>query len=101
MHAKSLQSCLTLCNPMDCSLPGSSVHRILQARIMEWVATSYLQGIFLTQGLNPHLLCLLHWQVGSLPTSTTWEAPSNAGQQKTSSERLDLGSWQQLLEQEP
>ena len=31
-------SCLTLCDPMDCSLPGSSVHRILQARILEWVA---------------------------------------------------------------
>ena len=30
--------CLTLCNPMDCSLPGSSIHGILQARILEWVA---------------------------------------------------------------
>ena len=38
MCAKSLQSCLTLCHPMDCSLPGSSVHGILQARILEWVA---------------------------------------------------------------
>ena len=36
--AKSLQSCLTLWDPMDCSPPGSSVHRILQARILEWVA---------------------------------------------------------------
>ena len=35
------QSCLTLCDPMDCSLPGSSVHRILQARILEWVAISF------------------------------------------------------------
>ena len=35
------QSCLTLCNPMDCSLPGSSVHRILQARILEWVAIPF------------------------------------------------------------
>ena len=34
---KSLQSCLTLCDPMDCTLPGSSVHGILQARILEWV----------------------------------------------------------------
>ena len=34
------QSCLTLCDPMDCSLPGSSVHGILQARILEWVAFS-------------------------------------------------------------
>ena len=36
--AKSLQSCLTLCNSMDCSPPGFSVHGILQARILEWVA---------------------------------------------------------------
>ena len=35
--AKSLQSCPTLCNPTDCSPPGSSVHGILQARILEWV----------------------------------------------------------------
>ena len=37
-HAKSLQLCLTLCDPMDCSLPGSSVHGITQVRILEWVA---------------------------------------------------------------
>ena len=35
------QSCPTLCNPMDYSLPGSSVHGILQARILEWVAISF------------------------------------------------------------
>ena len=39
--AKSLQSCPTLCDPMDCSLPGSPVHGILQARILEWVAISF------------------------------------------------------------
>ena len=38
------QSCPTLCDPMDCSLPGSSVHRILQARILEWVAISFPGG---------------------------------------------------------
>ena len=38
VHAKLLQSCLTLCDLMDCSLPGSFVHGILQARILEWVA---------------------------------------------------------------
>ena len=38
MCAKSLQLCSTLCNPMDCTPPGSSVHGILQARILEWVA---------------------------------------------------------------
>ena len=38
VHAKSFQLYLTLCNPMDCSPPGSSVREILQARILEWVA---------------------------------------------------------------
>ena len=42
--AKSLQSCLTLYDPMDCSLPGSSAHEILWARILEWVAMSYSRG---------------------------------------------------------
>ena len=60
MHAKSCQSCPTLCNHMDCSLPGSSVHGILQARILEWVAMPFSRGIFLAQGLNPRPLCLLH-----------------------------------------
>ena len=38
------QSCPTLCNPMDCSLPGSSIHRIFQARVLEWVAISFSRG---------------------------------------------------------
>ena len=38
------QSCQTVCDPMDCILPGSSVHRILQARILEWVAISFSRG---------------------------------------------------------
>ena len=38
VHAKLLQSCPSLCNPVDCRPPGSSVHGILQARILEWVA---------------------------------------------------------------
>ena len=38
---KSLQSCLTLCNPMDCSPPGFSIYGILQARTLEWVAISF------------------------------------------------------------
>ena len=44
MHAKLLQSCPTLWDPMDCSPPGSSVHGILQARILEWVAISSSRG---------------------------------------------------------
>ena len=49
--AKVVQSCLTLCDPMD-----YTVHGILQARILEWVSLSLLQGMFPTQGLNPGLL---------------------------------------------
>ena len=44
VRAKSLQSCLTLCDPIDCSLPGSSVQRVLQARILEWVAMAFSRG---------------------------------------------------------
>ena len=46
----------TLCNPMDCSPPGSSVNGILQARILEWVGIFFSRGIFPTQGSNPSLL---------------------------------------------
>ena len=42
------QSCMTLCDPTDCSSPGFSVLGILQARILEWIAIHLLQGIFLT-----------------------------------------------------
>ena len=44
VRAKSLHSCPTLCDPMDCSLPGSSVHGIFQARLLEWVAVSFSRG---------------------------------------------------------
>ena len=44
VQAKLLQLCPTLCNPMDCRLPGSSVHGILQARILEWVAMPSSRG---------------------------------------------------------
>ena len=44
MHGKQLQLWLTLCDPMDCSLPGSSVHGILQASMLEWVAVPSSRG---------------------------------------------------------
>ena len=44
MHAQLLQSCLILCDPTDCRLPGSSVHGILQVRILEWVAMPFSRG---------------------------------------------------------
>ena len=44
MHAKLLQLCLNLCSPMECNPPDSSVHGILQARILEWVAMPSSRG---------------------------------------------------------
>ena len=67
IYTKSIQLCPTLCDPMDCSPPRSSVLGILQAGILELVAMTSSRGSSLTQGLKPGLLCLLHWQVGSLP----------------------------------
>ena len=53
--AKSLQSCPTLCDSMDCSLPGSSVHGIFQARVLEWGAIAFSGKRTLHQ-LNPSLI---------------------------------------------
>ena len=63
------QLCLTLRDPVDCSLPHSSVHGIFQARIPERVALSFSRGSSPTQGSNLCLLCLLLWLVDSLPVS--------------------------------
>ena len=59
MHAKSLQLCLTLYDPMDCSPPGSSVHGYFPGKTTGVDCHFLLQGIFPTQGSNLHLL---HWQ---------------------------------------
>ena len=65
MLAKSLQLCPTLCDPMDCGLPGSSVHGISQTRILEWVATSFFRG-----SSNPRTKPVSSaWPVDSLPLS--------------------------------
>ena len=65
VHACSVSKlCPPLCDPMACSPPGSSAHGILQARILEGGCHFLLQGIFLTQGSNPHL----YWQVHSFIT---------------------------------
>ena len=59
----AVQSCPTLCNPMDCSPPGSSVHRILQARILEWVAIPFSRGFSQHGDQTP----ISHTVVDSLP----------------------------------
>ena len=71
VSGKSLQLCPTLCNPMDCSPPGSSVHGILQARILEWVAMPSSRGSFPPR-YGTHFSCI----AGEFfSTSATWEDP--------------------------
>ena len=67
MCAKSLQSCLTFCDPMDHSPPGSSVLGILQARILEGVAVPSSRGS--SQPRDPTCVSYVYllWQAGSLP----------------------------------
>ena len=69
VHAKSLQLCPTLCNPMDYSPPGSSVHGDSPGKNTGVGCPALLQRILLTQGSNPCLLRLLHWQACSLPVA--------------------------------
>ena len=61
------QSCPTLCDPVEKGLPSSSVHGILQTRILEWVAISFSRGSSRPKNRNDVSFCLLHWQVDSLP----------------------------------
>ena len=67
MRAKSPQSCPILCDPMDCSPPGPFCPWDSQGKNTGMGCHAYLWGIFPTQGSNPYLLCLLHWQAGSWP----------------------------------
>ena len=71
---KSLQSCPTLCNPTDCSLPGSSVHG-RKGKNTGVGCHALLHMIFLSQGSNRHLLHLLNLAGGFFTTTATWEAP--------------------------
>ena len=80
VRAKPLQSCLTLCDPMDCSPPGSSVHGDSPGKDTEVSGHVLLQGIFPTQGSNLCLLSLLHWQVGSLPLAPPGKPPGERWQ---------------------
>ena len=74
VHAKSLQLCLTLCEPMDYSPPGSSVHGILQVRILEWAAMPS------SRASSPPRdgTCISYASCtagGFFTTGATWEAP--------------------------
>ena len=73
LHAKSLQSCLILCVPMDCSLPSSSVYGILQARIPEWLPCPPLADLP-DPGIEPGSPASPALAGGFFTTSATWEA---------------------------
>ena len=81
VHTKSLQSCPTLWNTMDCTSSGASVHGDSPGKNIGRGCCALLQRIFPSQGSNLHLLCLLHWQVCSLPlappgkSSVTYRLP--------------------------
>ena len=68
VHAKSLQLCPTLCGPMVCSQPGFSVHGILPARILEWVAISY------SRGSSQPCISYVQYIGRFFTTSAPWEA---------------------------
>ena len=72
--AKSLQSCLTLFNALDCNPPASSVQGILQAKMLEWVTMFSSRKIFPTQGWNLHLFTPPSLAGEFFTTSTTWES---------------------------
>ena len=86
MHA---QSRLTLCDPMDCSPPVSSVHRILQARILEWVAISY-SGDLPHPEIEPRFLASPALAGGLFTTGATWEAQFSAINNIRMGERTSL-----------
>ena len=73
MHAQSFKSCPTLCDPMDCGPPGSSVHGILQARTLEWIAMPFSMDLP-NQGIKPTSLMSPALAGGFFTTSTTWKA---------------------------
>ena len=73
------QSSPTLCDPMDCNLPGSSVHGTLQARTLEWGTSPFSRESFLTQGLNRKsciagrfCTVLATWETGGRWPSLKW-----------------------------
>ena len=85
------RSCLTLW-PTECSLPNSSVPGVFQARTLEQLVTSYFRGLP-TQGSDPHLLCLLHWQGGSWPPARSRKLHARLAENKLRRQSL----WESLV----
>ena len=73
--AKSLQSCPTLCDPIDCSPPGSPIPGILQARTLEWVAISFSNA----WKWKVKMKSLSHVQLPATPWTAAYQAPLSVG----------------------
>ena len=113
MHVKSLQPCLILCNPLDYNLPGSSVHGILQARILEWGAIPFSKGS--SQPRNrTRVSCIVGtfftiwaireapwWEVLLLYEAQGWNAPRSMHCMEGSSQIPCLGGLCAFLESRP
>ena len=110
------KSCRTLCNPMDCSLPGSSVHGIFQTRILEWVAISFSRGSSPPRDNLGLLHCrrflyqLSHWgfpggsdrkisacNAETWVSSMSWEDPLEKGM----TTHYSIPAWRVLWTEEP
>ena len=87
VHTKLLQLCSTLCDLMDCSPPGSSVHRILQARIPEWGAMPFSRGSSRFRDCT-HFSMAPALASRSFTTTVTWEAQTMLGKIGKNSERM-------------
>ena len=89
------QWCPTLCDPIDCSLPSSSIHGIFQARILEWVSISFFRGSSQLRGRTHILLHLLHcrWILYHWATAEAFAqilAPLFSGNESFNSHRIPL-----------
>ena len=99
MHAKLLHLCPILCDSMDCSLPDSSVHGILQTRILEWVAMPSSRGSSWPRG-RTHVLCLLHLQASSVSSRTSLVAQTVKRLSTIRETWVQSLGWEDLLEKE-
>ena len=87
-ESEVLRSCPTLSNPMDCSLPGSSVHGILQARVLEWVAIGQASLSITNSGSSPKLMC-----IESLENPVDRNLSATWGELKLMKLVVSMGAW--------
>ena len=92
IYIKLLQSCPTLCDPLDHNPPASSIREDSPGENTGVGCGALLQGIFPTQGLGSHLLCLLHWQADSEPLVPPGMAPKETDKEENSC----TISWEEL-----